>query len=462
MARKPRQHRAADADGDIGLMSAPSLEIDQIDEHSDAILERLLELHPKKIDLSLERLERLLARLGHPERALPPVVHVAGTNGKGSVCAMLRAGLEASGAATHVYTSPHLARFHERIRLAGRLIEEADLAALLAECEAKNGGAPITFFEITTAAAFLAFARAPADWCVLEVGLGGRLDATNVIGSPAASVITPVSHDHQQFLGDTLEDIAREKAGVIKPGVTCVVGAQTKEAAAVIDAVAAEVGAPLLRYGVEWSVRQENGRVVFEDHFGLADLPAPVLQGRHQVENAGVAVATLRHLGFNDDVCAAALSQAEWPARLQRLRRGPLVETLDEAMELWLDGGHNPAAGEALAAYLGELEERAPAALYMICGLLESKDPQGYLAPFAGMARQVYTIAIPGEQASLPADAVAAAAVKVGLSAQTAGSVEGALRAAQDAIYSDRTSDFARIVICGSLYLAGRVLRENG
>ncbi|MEM1419782.1 MAG: folylpolyglutamate synthase/dihydrofolate synthase family protein [Pseudomonadota bacterium] len=428
---------------------------------SDEILERLLSLHPKVIDLSLERLERLLAAIDHPEKKLPPVVHVAGTNAKGSVCAFLRAGLSHGGARAHAYSSPHLARFHERIRLAGALIEEDALSDLLAECERANGDAPITFFEITTAAALLAFSRVEAEWLVLEVGLGGRLDATNVIDAPAATVITPVSLDHQQFLGDTIEEIAVEKAGILKAGVPCVVGAQEDAALEVIHRTAERVGAPLSVAGQDWRVSEENGRLVFEDNHGLLDLPKPRLFGRHQVENAGIAVATLRALGFEEPACAAAMTEVDWPARLQRLKSGPLIEAVSSDTELWLDGGHNPAAGEAVAAFFGQLEERSPAPLYVICGMLNTKDPDGYLRPFDGLARRVFTVSIPGEANTLPAEDVAQAAVRVGLSAQAAGSVEGALRTIMAESANDFVSDAPRILICGSLYLAGRVLREN-
>ena len=416
---------------------------------SDAVLERLTSLHPKKIDLVLTRVERLLAALGHPERRLPPVVHVAGTNGKGSTVAMVRAGLEGAGGTCHAYTSPHLARFHERIRLAGALIPEADLLALLEECEAANAGAPITFFEITTAAALLAFARTPADWTLLEVGLGGRLDATNVVDRPAICAITPVSLDHQQFLGETVAEIAGEKAGILKRGVPCVVARQEEAALEAIEARAARVGAPLLVHGQHWHVAAERGRLVYQDERGLLDLPPPNLPGPHQVDNAGTALAVLRALGAGDP--EAAVTRAEWPARMQRLRRGPLVEAAGRA-ELWLDGGHNPAAGAALA---GTLRAMPPRATHLVCGMLGTKDPAGYLAPLAGVAEGCRAVAIPGEAATLPAEDTAAAARAAGLPAAVAPDVGSAVRALA-------ARGAARIVICGSLYLAGHVLRANG
>jgi dihydrofolate synthase/folylpolyglutamate synthase len=419
---------------------------------SDRVLERLMSLHPKVIDLTLERVERLLAALGHPERRLPPVIHVAGTNGKGSVVAMLRAGLESTGARVHVYTSPHLARFHERIRLAGTLIDEDRLIAELERCEAANGGEPITFFEITTAAALVAMAEAPADYTLLEVGLGGRLDATNVIDRPRLTVITPVSLDHQQYLGDTLPEIAGEKAGVLKRGVRCVVGPQDGVALDVIEARAARVGAPLLMEGQDWQVREEHGRMAFQDADGLMDLPLPNLIGAHQVANAGVALAAMRTLGLDEAACRAGVTGAEWPARLQRLRRGPLVEAAGQA-ELWLDGGHNPAAGVALAEALTRLPPRR---LHLITGMLRTKDVAGYLRPLAARVLSLTGVAIPGEAATLTAEETVAAARAAGIAAAPAASLAGAVAAVTAGDPS------CRILICGSLYLAGQVLRENG
>lgn len=416
---------------------------------SDVLLSRLMSLHPKIIDLTLDRVWRLLAALDHPERELPPVVHIAGTNGKGSTLAMIRAGLEGADLRCHAYTSPHLARFHERIRVAGTLISEPDLAALLAECETANGGTQITYFEITTVAALLAFARVPADYTLLEVGLGGRLDATNVIEKPALTVITPVSLDHQQFLGDTLPEIAGEKAGILKRGVPCVVGRQDEAALEVIEARAARVGAPLLVYGQHWHVGVEHERLVYQDEDGLLDLPLPVLPGPHQIENAGAALAALRALKTGD--AEAAMTCAEWPARMQRLRHGPLVESAP-GLELWLDGGHNPAAGRALAATLDGLPKHET---HLVCGMLRTKDVRGFLDPLSRHAASLRAVSIPGEAATLSSADTADAARHVGLIAEESGSVEEAL--AEIATHHPE----ARVVICGSLYLAGDVLRKN-
>jgi dihydrofolate synthase/folylpolyglutamate synthase len=419
---------------------------------SDVILSRMMGLHPKVIDLTLDRVWRLLGALGNPQNDLPPVIHIAGTNGKGSTQSMIRAGLEGAGKSVHAYTSPHLARFHERIRLAGELISEDHLTEILDECYVQNGGENITYFEITTVAGLLAFARTPADYTLLEVGLGGRLDATNVIDKPAVSIITPISIDHEQFLGNTLTAIAGEKAGIIKRGVPVVVGPQQDEAMDVIEATAAKLGAPIYAYGQHWHVWEERGRLIYQDETGLLDLPLPTLIGAHQVQNAGAAIAALRVLGFDDAACEAAVTKAEWPARMQRLRHGPLVDAAERA-ELWLDGGHNPAAGDALAEALTRLPERP---LFMICGMLNTKDIGGYLRPLAASAQKLYAVSIPGSEATLPAEATAAAARDAGMNAAQSDDV---MTAITDIVAETPN---ARILICGSLYLAGEILKENG
>ncbi|KIC29010.1 bifunctional folylpolyglutamate synthase/dihydrofolate synthase [Leisingera sp. ANG-M6] len=418
---------------------------------SDAILARMMALHPKIIDLTLDRVWRLLAALDNPQENLPPVIHLAGTNGKGSTQAMIRAGLEGMGKSVHAYTSPHLARFHERIRLAGELISEQHLTEVLDECYARNGGENITYFEITTVAGLLAFSRTPADYTLLEVGLGGRLDATNVI-TPEVSVITPISIDHEQFLGNTLAKIAGEKAGIIKRGVPVVVGPQPEEAMEVIEATAARLGAPLIAYGQHWHVWEERGRLVFQDENGLLDLPLPALLGAHQIQNAGAALAALRHLGADEAACEAAMANAEWPARMQKLKTGPLIEAAPEA-ELWLDGGHNAAAGIALADVLAKLPARPT---HLVCGMLNTKDVSGYMAPLAPHVASLTAISIPDEINTLSAEETEAAAKSVGIEAGTAESTLAALQAitAKD--------PQARVLICGSLYLAGHILRENG
>ena len=419
---------------------------------SDVILQRMMALHPKIIDLTLDRVWRLLEKVGNPQDRLPPVIHVAGTNGKGSTQAMIRAGLEAEGKKVHAYTSPHLARFHERIRVAGELISEAALTEVLDRAYKANGSDPITYFEITTVAALMAFAETSADYTLLEVGLGGRLDATNVIAKPALTIITPVDLDHQQYLGDTLAEISGEKAGIIKRGVPCVVGPQLDEGLEVIERVAARNSAPFYAYGQQYQVGTERGRLIYQDERGLLDLPLPNLPGPHQIQNAGGSIAALRVLGFGEEACEAAVSRAFWPARMQHMKSGRLVD-LAKPAELWLDGGHNPHAGRALAETLSALPDRP---IHLICGMLNTKDIGGYLRPLAKIAKSLTALSIPGEMNTLPAEVTAEEARKAGFEATTAASVD-------DAITAITAKDpNARILICGSLYLAGHVLRENG
>ncbi|HLT76972.1 MAG TPA: Mur ligase family protein [Ferrovibrio sp.] len=417
-------------------------------------------LHPKAIDLSLDRLRPLLARLGDPHLHLPPVVHVAGSKGKGSTLAFLRAIAEAAGYSVHAYISPHLVRFNERIRLAGTLIGDDHLTALLERCEAANRGEPITFFEITTAAAFTAFAETPADLLLLETGLGGEFDATNLVPKPALTAITPIGIDHVQFLGPTLTDIAKAKAGIIKPGVPCVVGPQPDEAMAVIEARAAEHGATLLRHGREWRVSAGEDCIVWEDRSAAYRLPRPALPGPHQVVNAGTAIACARALDgfrFSETAFAAGLRQVDWPARLQRLRAGPLIELLPQDAELWLDGAHNAMAGAALAAALDGMPERPT---WLVTGMLNTKDAAGFLRPLAPRMQGARCVAIPGEANSLSAGDLAAAAQSVGLKAAPAESLAGAMDDVAQMIRAGAAAP-ARVVIAGSLYLAGRVLAEN-
>lgn len=431
----------------------------------DSILARLLALHPKRIDLSLDRVRQLLAALDHPERKLPRVIHVAGTNGKGSTIAFLRAILEAAGLRVHTYTSPHLVSFNERFRLGapgeGKLVGDVELSAALEECERANAGAPITVFEITTAAGLLLFSRHPADVLLLEVGLGGRLDATNVVDTPSASIITPVSIDHTDFLGPTLEKIAFEKAGIIKAGCPVIVAAQPRDALAVIERQAARVKAPIRVAGENWTATEERGRLVYQDDDGLLDLPAPKMYGRHQFENAGVAIATLRAIGqFKIAPAAyeAGMTRADWPARLHRLSAGRLIDLAPAGSELWLDGGHNPDGGRAVAAALADLEERVSRPLVMIVGMLATKDCAGFLLNFAGLARRMIAVPVAGAEKGLTAEAVAETARVIGIPAASRGNLDEAL----DAVRKLDLDPPPRILITGSLYLAGEVLRENG
>lgn len=447
---------------DGGVAPSQSPHVDGPD--TDALLDRFEALHPKTIDLSLGRVETLLARLDSPQDALPPVIHVAGTNGKGSTIAFLQAILEAAGHRIHCFTSPHLVRFHERIALAGpdgaEPIAEDGLADILMRAETANGGDPITFFEITTAAAMLAFAEAPADFLLLETGLGGRLDATNVVAHPALTIITPISIDHTQFLGDTIEKIAFEKAGILKPGTVCVVGPQDPAALAVIEARAAEVGAPLFASGREWDAFEQQGRLIFQTESGLLDLPLPRLTGRHQIANAGAAIAASHQL-FSGRLPSTALESgltgASWPGRLQRIVNGPLHSDVVPGTEIWLDGGHNLAAAETLARTMAELEERAPRPLHLITGMMNNKDAEGFFQAFQGLASWVGTVAIPGEKNAWDASALADQARATGLTAEPAASVEAALALSR----SRSGAEPVRVLICGSLYLAGQVLGQT-
>ncbi len=434
-----------------------------MDQH-DAILSRLLDLHPKKIDLSLGRIERLLEAMGRPDLALPPTIHVAGTNGKGSTLAFLRAALEASGARVHVYTSPHLLRFNERIRLArdggGRLVDDDALKDALELCERANGARPITFFEVTTAAAFHLFASTPADWLLLETGLGGRFDATNVIATPKAAIVTSVSLDHQEFLGDTIEKIAFEKAGIFKRGVPAIIGFQPDGARDVLSREARRVGARAVVADQDFHIHEENGRLVFEDERGLLDLPAPRLPGRHQHQNAAAAIAALRAVAPEVQTSAidAGLLNADWPARLQRITRGHVVDLAPPGAEIWIDGGHNEDGGRVLAEAMAEFEEKGPRALMLICGAQTTKDVSALLRHFTGLAREVIAVPVEGEHKSWPPEEVAAAARAQGVPARAAGGVEQALELI-------RATSFARpprILIAGSLYLAASVLELNG
>lgn len=423
----------------------------------DSILARLTRLHPKVIDLSLDRVLALLDKLGRPQDRLPPVIHVAGTNGKGSTVATLRALYEAAGLRVHVYTSPHLVRFAERIRIAGGLPEDDALLALLEEVEQVNGSEPITFFEVTTAAAFLAFARVPADLVILETGLGGRLDATNVVARPALTIITPIAMDHESFLGDSLAAIAAEKAGIMKAGVPCVVACQLPEAAAVLAARAVELAVPLIQENRDFTVEAGlDGHLLFGD----ITLPAPALAGAFQYRNAGLALAAAERLAadgvlprLTPEILARGLVSVSWPARLQRLTSGPLVDMLPPGWELWLDGGHNPHAAAAIAAYAEDWRDRP---LLAVFGMLANKDVDGYFAPLAARFTALRAVAIPGEANTMSAEDAATAATRHGC--MDARPVDNVAVALTELV---TRSGPARVLICGSLYLAGVVLAEN-
>jgi dihydrofolate synthase/folylpolyglutamate synthase len=433
---------------------------------TDAAIERLSALFPKGFDLSLERVTRLLERLGNPHTRLPPVIHIAGTNGKGSASAFARALLEASGKSVHVHTSPHLVSWRERYRMGrpgrGQLVDDMTLADAIGRVAEANAGEAITVFEILTAAMFLLFSEHPADAAIIEVGLGGRFDATNVIARPAVSLIMPVSLDHTMHLGDRVELIAAEKAGIIKRGCPAVIGQQPfAEAREVLVETAERLGAPAVVYGQDFVAYEEHGRLVVQDEDGLYDLPLPRLPGRHQYANAAAAIAAVKAAGFGVSQATAekAMLAVEWPARMQRLANGRLIGLAPNGAEIWLDGGHNPGAGLAIAEALTELEERNPRPLVLIAGMINTKDQRGYFEAFAGIARRVYTVPVGSSESGVPADLLAAQAEAAGLAAEPVASVENALRLLNDG-WSEEAPP--RILIGGSLYLAGEVLAANG
>ncbi len=430
----------------------------------DALLARLFLLHRKDIELTLGRMERLLAALDSPEKRLPPIIHVAGTNGKGSTIAFMRAILEAAGKRVHVYTSPHLVRFHERIRLGadggGKLVGDAELFETLSHCEEVNAGAPITFFEFTTAAAFKIFSEHPADYLLLEVGLGGRGDATNVVTAPKATVVTSVSIDHPEFLGGTIEKIAYEKAGIFKRGVPAILGVQQDAALAVLRHEAARAGAPTIDAARDFSAREEHGRYIFEDDRGLIDLPLPRLLGRHQQQNAAAAIATLRCVepGLATDAYERGLTEVEWPARLQNLVKGRISDMAPRGAEIWLDGGHNEDGARALAEAMADFGDKSERPLIIICGTLTTKDTGAFLRAFKGLAQEVLAVPVEAEHYGRPARDVAAAAEEAGISAAACANIESALHflSAREWVRPPR------ILIAGSLYLGGEALALNG
>ncbi|RVD28332.1 folylpolyglutamate synthase/dihydrofolate synthase family protein [Mesorhizobium sp. M4B.F.Ca.ET.017.02.2.1] len=432
---------------------------------ADREIESLMALHPKGFDLSLDRITRLLERLGNPQELIPPAIHIAGTNGKGSCAAFSRTLLEAAGHLVHVHTSPHLVNWHERYRLAaeggGKLVDDQVFADAIARVAAANQGQKITVFEILTAVTFLLFAEHPAEAAIIEVGLGGRFDATNVIARPAVSVIMPVSMDHEAYLGDRVELIAAEKAGIIKPGCSVVIGAQESETALqVLIETAERLDCPTFVYGQDFLAFEENGRMVYQDEDGLMDLPPPRLPGRHQFANAAAAIAAIKAAGFDISHRAAekAMASVAWPGRMQKLAQGKLAELAPKGADIWLDGGHNPGAGIVIAEALAEQEEKHPRPLFLISGMINTKDQSGYFRAFKGLARHVYTVPVSLSDAGVPNDELALRAAEAGLSAEPVSSVASALMLLRDTWDGPPP----RILIGGSLYLAGAVLAENG
>jgi dihydrofolate synthase/folylpolyglutamate synthase len=428
-------------------------------------IEHLMTLHPKGFDLSLDRVTRLLERLGNPQDRLPPVIHIAGTNGKGSCAAFSRALLEAAGHLVHVHTSPHLVAWHERYRLAaeggGKLVDDDVFAEAIARVAEANGGQKITVFEILTAVTFVLFSEHPAEAAIIEVGLGGRFDATNVIKRPAVSVIMPISMDHEAYLGDRVELIAAEKAGIMKRGCPVVIGAQESETALqVLIDTAERLDCPTVVYGQDFLAFEENGRMVYQDGDGLMDLPSPRLPGRHQFANAAAAIAAIKAAGFEISHRAAerAMTHVAWPARMQKLTQGKLVELAPKGADIWLDGGHNPGAGIVVAEALAEQEEKNPRPLILISGMINTKDQTGYFSAFKGLARHVYTVPVNNSDAGVPNDELALRAEEAGLSAEPVSSVASALMLLRDSW----DGPAPRILIGGSLYFAGAVLAENG
>jgi dihydrofolate synthase / folylpolyglutamate synthase len=430
-------------------------------------IDALMQLHPKGFDLSLDRVTRLLGRLGNPQLKLPPVIHIAGTNGKGSASAFCRAILEAEDLSVHVHTSPHLVRWHERYRMGhkggGRLVEDELFAETLRRVADANAGQQITVFEILTAAGFLLLSEHPADVVILEVGLGGRFDATNVIPKPAVSLIMPVSMDHEAYLGDTPEKIAFEKGGIIKRGCPVVIGQQPFPAAKdMLIALAEKSGGPLAVYGQDFLAYEEHGRMVYQDEDGLSDLPLPALIGRHQIANAAAAIKAVQMAGFDvsDDAVERGLMSASWPARMQRLRQGELVKLAPKGAEIWLDGGHNPGAGVVVAEALAGQDEKSERPLFMIAGMINTKDSTGYFRAFEGLVKHVYAVPVTGSDAGVVPQKLALDAQEAGLSAEPVSSVADALALLRDNFDPDEPAP--RILIGGSLYLAGEVLRQNG
>lgn len=430
-------------------------------------IEHLMTLHPKGFDLSLDRISRLLEKLDNPQDRMPPVIHIAGTNGKGSCAAFSRALLEAQGYLVHTHTSPHLVNWNERYRLAadggGKLVDDETFADAISRVAKANDGQKITVFEILTAVGFVLFSEHPADVAIMEVGLGGRFDATNVIRKPAVSIIMPVSLDHEAYLGDRVELIAAEKAGIIKRGCPTVIGAQEFDAALeVLVDTADRLDCPLSVYGQDFLAFEENGRMVYQDDDGLMDLTSPRLPGRHQLANAAAAIAGVKAAGFalSERAIDRAMATVAWPGRMQKLSQGLLTELAPEGSEIWLDGGHNPGAGVVIAEALAEQEEKNPRPLFLIAGMINTKDQSGYFHAFKGLVKHVYTVPVNFSESSVPNDELAIRATEAGLSAEPVSSVASALQLLRETWNENEVPP--RILIGGSLYLAGSVLAENG
>lgn len=427
-----------------------------------AEIEKLMALHPKGFDLSLGRITRLMEKLGNPHKSLPLVIHIAGTNGKGSCAAYCRALLETKGKRVHVHTSPHLVRWHERFRLAGQLVDDVTLADAIKRVAAANDGEHITVFEILTAVMFVLFSEHPADFAIIEVGLGGRADATNIIEAPAATVIMPIGLDHEAYLGDTIEKIAMEKGGIIKRGVPLIIGAQPhQEARDVLEDMAVKSRAPAQIYGQDFHAFEEHGRMVFQNELGLSDLPLPALAGRHQFANAAAAIMAVNAVGIRlgDKDIEQAMLDVTWPARMQKLENGPLTDLAPEGSGVWLDGGHNPDAAAACAEHLAALGETTDRPIFMICGMINTKDAVGYFRPFYGLVRHVFTVPVPSSDAGVDPAILSAHAIEAGLSAEPVASVQNAIALLGDDW--NKLEQAPRILISGSLYLAGDVLRDN-
>ncbi len=428
------------------------------------LINELMQIHPKGYDLSLGRISQLLEKLGDPQNKLPPIIHVAGTNGKGSTIAFCRAMLEADGKIVHVDTSPHLINYHERFRLGakggGKFVSDEVFAEALTRVAKANGGEPITVFEILTAVMFLLFSEHPADVALVEVGLGGRFDSTNVIKQPKVSIVTPISLDHESFLGDAVDKIAFEKAGIIKPSCQVVIAMQDDASRAVLEERAGQIGAPIAIGGQDYSCHEERGRLVYQDEYGLLDLPAPKLVGYHQIINAATAIAALRYGGFDvsDRAIEAGVKNVSWPGRLQQLKSGALLKFAPEGSELWADGGHNPNAGEAISAFMGDLRNRDHRKLVLVFGMLSTKDPEGYIKEFVGLADKMYTVPITSSEAGVDPEVLAITARDAGLDAVAIGSVRAALNEINTGWKDDLPP---RILFCGTLYLVGDVLEQN-